>query len=207
MTDRTLGIVYVAYGELARREAAMSIETLRMTHRLPLSVISDGDIPFTKRLKFADPRWGARWAKLNIDLLSPYDDTLYIDADTRVRGDLMHFFSWLEDGFDLVIGASAAQGDKTLWHVTEAERDCTLDEIGFTPIQLQAGLFAFRKNGATASFFKTWRDAYESVEGAENDQAALLRALYAAPLHYHLLSKPYCDQTIAHLFGKLRERQ
>ena len=205
MPDHSYGVVYVAYGDAAGREATMSLATLRSAHRYPVAVIGNQPLPLAKQIKFAEAGWGARNAKLNLDTLSPFDDTIYLDADTRVRGDLSAFYCWLDHGYDLIIGASGNQGDKALWHVSEAERERTLDEIGFTPLQLQAGLFAFRKSPAISAFFSSWRAAYADEPNPQQDQAALLRALYTTPVRFLLLSRAFCDMNVSHLFGKLRK--
>lgn len=205
MSEITYGVTYVAYGDAAGREANMSATSLRLNHRYPVAVIGNQPIPLAKTVKFAEPGWGARWAKLNLDTLSPFDDTLYLDADTRVRGDLSTFFCWLDHGYDLVIGVSGNQGEKALWHVPEPERDRTLDAIGFTPVQLQAGIFAFRKSPVISAFFSSWRAEYRDEETPQQDQAALLRALYTTPVRMMLLSRAFCDMTVSHLFGKLRQ--
>ena len=85
----TVGIVYVAYGEPALNECAMAIAALR--HCTSLSIATIGAEPVVRNLHgvthalFNEPGWGARWAKLNLDTLSPFDDTIYMDADTRAR--------------------------------------------------------------------------------------------------------------------------
>lgn len=204
MPEHSYGVTYIAYGDAAGREANMSATTLRTSHRYPVAVIGNQPIPQAKTVKFDEPGWGARWAKLNLDTLSPFDDTLYLDADTRVRGDLSVFLCWLDHGFDLVIGASGNQAEKALWHVTEGERERTLDEIGFTPVQLQAGIFAFRKSPAISALFSSWRAAYKDEAEPQQDQAAFLRALYTTPVRMMILSRAFCDMTVSHLFGKLR---
>lgn len=200
MTD---GIVYVAYGDKARAETRMSLNALRAHTGVPAASISAEPIAGTRHIPFSDPRWGARWAKLNLDQLTPFDCTLYLDADTRPRGDPAGVFSMLHDGFDLVIAGSTMQGDKALWHVGRQERQTTLDSFGFTPIQLQAGVFAFSKNARTAALFAAWREEWLANAEPTQDQAALLRALYRVPVKVWLMSHALSEALVAHLWGRL----
>lgn len=198
----TVGVCYVAFGDKAVAECQMSIAALRRVSQFPIATISQYPIEGAKHVPFDDPRWGARFAKLNLDTLSPFDDTLYIDADTRPRQDLTLLLTPLADGYDMVIAPSINQGDKALWHVDAHEREATLDAFGYTPIQLQAGVFAFRKNEATAALFKSWRMEWSKM-GATQDQAALLRALQCSPVRLWLLSAALSDILVAHVWGRL----
>lgn len=198
----TAGVVYVAFGNKAISECQMSIAALRRVSQLPIATISQHPIDGAKHVPFDDPRWGARFAKLNLDTLSPFDDTLYIDADTRPRQDVTPLLTPLANGFDWVIAPSTNQGDKALWHVDAYEREATLDAFGYTPIQLQAGVFAFRRNEATAALFKSWRAEWGKM-GATQDQAALLRALQCSPVRLWLLSAALSDILVAHVWGRL----
>lgn len=201
------GVAYVAYGEKARDECRMSIACLRNHNpTLAVAIISDTRIEgagfSTRQIPFDDPRSGARWAKLNLDTLSPFEQTVYLDADTRPRGSLAPLFCALDDGYELVIAPSVAQGCKALWHVDTEEREATLDTFGFTPIQLQAGVFAYRKCEAITALFQAWREEWERYQG--QDQAALLRALYQVPVRVWLMSATMSEAIILHLFGKIR---
>jgi len=169
----TSGVVYVAFGDKARAECAMSIAALQRVCSLPVATISVEPITGAKHIPFDDPRWGARWAKLNLDRLTSFDQTLYLDADTRPRTNPALLFDILDDGYELVIADSTMQGSKALWHVDRDEREDTLDGFGFTPLQLQAGIFAFWRNEATSALFAAWREEWRGGQ----DQAALLRAL------------------------------
>lgn len=197
------GVVYVCYGENARSEAAMSIRALRTWQPvMSVSVISATPLGGAKHIPFDDPRFGARWAKLNLDTLSPYDQTLYLDADTRPRASLQPLFAPLEAGYDLVLAPSTQQGDKALWHVETTEREATFDAFGFTPVQLQAGVMAFRKSEAITALFAAWRDEWRGGQ----DQAALLRALHRVPVRIWLISSTLSDQLVLHLFGKAKAK-
>lgn len=203
----TAGIVYVAYGEPALNECAMAIAALRHCTSLPIATI--GAEPVVRNphgvthVSFDNPGWGARWAKLMIDQLSPFDDTIYMDADTRARSSPALLLGYLDDGYDLVIAPSGNQGMKALEHVERQEREDTFDEFGFTPVQLQAGMFAFRKNARTRVFFEAWRSAWQMTPEPTQDQAALLRALRTTPLRLWLTSTAMSEQLIGHLWGRL----
>lgn len=195
------GVVYVAYGDQARSEAKMSLTALRQHTSLLAATVSATPIPGARYLPFAEPGWGARWAKLNLDRLTPFDRTLYLDADTRPRADPALLFDILDDGFDLVIAESTMQGDKALWHVEQPERENTLDGFGFTPLQLQAGVMAFRRNEAVHALFAAWREEWRGGQ----DQAALLRALNRAPVRLWIISHSLSENLTGHLFGRLHK--
>ncbi len=147
------GICYVAYGHSARVEAAESIKSLREHCDLPVAVISDKPLraPGIAHVYAPDADPGGRLAKLSLDQLSPFDATLYLDADTRVHGDISTGFGILGDGWDVAIATSTRQGDDVLGNCYEADRQATFEILGCRDVlALQAGVMFFRRCEAVA---------------------------------------------------------
>jgi hypothetical protein len=193
------GALYVAYGKPARREALASIGTLKQRHpELPIVVVSDSPLPGSGacHVYAADVDPGARWAKLNLDRLAPpqWQYILYIDADTRVWGDLTPGFQILQDGWDLALTFSDNQRDSglgtqdLLWHLGEEERATTLDELGNPfPLQYQCGVLFVNRNVTTARLFVAWREEWQRWR--DKDQSAFMRALHRVPVRIWLLGR------------------
>ena len=199
------GVLYIAFGDNARRQAQYSINYLRRFHDWPVSVIAEsGVFDGADFIPFPDEDAGARWAKVNLDLITPYDMTLYMDADTRTQGDLSAGFEILSDGWELVIIPSPNQGDEVLWHCDSDDRIETFKDYGTSNVlQLQGGVFWFRKCDNVVRFFEAWRDEWQKFRG--QDQAALLRAMMRAPVKTWLLGRPFNGgAVIKHLWGWAR---
>jgi hypothetical protein len=205
------GIVTIAQGDPARQQAIAAINALRRTGSgLPVAVIGDRPIDIASVHihmdddVVSDP--GARKAKVNLDLLSPFEHTLYMDADTRVVTDEIRVgFDMLEDGWQLVITPNAHQNDEILWHVGEAERLDTFAMFG-TPkiLALSGGVFWFAKCAEVAALFAAWREEWGLYH--EQDQAALLRAMRQSPVKTWLLGRAFNGggSPIKHLYGWAR---
>ena len=203
MTDR--GVVYVAYGEAARTEAALSIASLKWRHDWPVMVIDETRLPQAHGLEQSQ---AARWAKVNTLELVPWESVMYVDSDTRIRGDLSAGFAILEAGWDMAIVPSTMQGSDLFWHVGAIERAATLDELGYEPLQLQGGLFFAQRNERVLRFFAAWRN--EWMRWKDQDQAAFLRALAAVPLRIWLLGYPWNapgGAVVEHRHGFIRRAQ
>ena len=185
------GVVYVAIGDNALSEAKLSIKSLNRYNDLPVTIIDD----------FDNPGKGARWAKLNIDRLVDYDRVLYLDADTRVHGDITNVFKILDD-WDLAIAASEYQGVEVFRHIKFGERLQTVREVGYVPLQLQAGVMFFHRQRCT-KLFEAWRQEWQRWQ--DQDQAALARALSKQPVRVWLLGREWNGGgLIEHLFGRCR---
>lgn len=212
------GVVYVAYGDKAQQEAAYSIDTLRESNPgTAVAVISDYRLADMTGIQRLDPyehyhffdltnAQKARYRKVHLYEYTPFDYTLYVDADTRIYGDLSPIFDILRDGWELVITPGQQYGDEWLWHVDKAEREYTAESIGYYAQVLAGGVFGFRKTEAVELFFKYWQADWYVYKG--EDQAALLRALYASPVCLWLLGKPFNGApgaVVSHLFGRTRE--
>lgn len=202
------GACYVVYGDPARREAAMSIRSLwENMPSLPVAVVSDREMVegvIHIHEEEADP--GGRLAKLYLDRLSPFDQTLYIDADTRVRRPMWAGFDILEDGWDLVLAHSEMQEDRRLWHIGEEEREATYQVCGCEDVlQLQAGVMFFARSPEIRRFFLRWRREWFTFW--DQDQGALLRALQEVPVRVWVLGRPWNGGAmIAHHFGRAKRR-
>lgn len=185
------GVVYVAIGDVAKNEARQSLSSLKRYNDLPVTIID----------KFDNPGKGARWAKLNIDQLVDYDRVLYLDADTRINGDITPGFSILDE-WDLAIAPSSNQGNFVFAHVRKGEKLQTVRELGYIPLQLQAGVMFFDRKRC-ADLFECWRQ--EWLRWKDQDQAALLRALAQCPVRVWLLGRDWNGgELVEHLFGRCR---
>lgn len=200
------GVVYVAYGEPAKAAAGRAIKALKQHHpEWPVTVIGE-QVQHGQALPFASTDQLGRWAKVNIDLLSPYDPTLYLDADTIIQESVQPLFEIVEDGWDMAIVASKYQTTNWLHHVGNEERRVTTREMGGMMLQLGGGVFSFAKNRRTARFFNCWREEWKRWQG--QDQAALIRALQRAPLKVWILSKMWNGgDIIKHLWGTARRKR
>ena len=146
----------------------------------------------------------SRYAKTKLLEWTDFNDMLYLDADTRVTGDISTGFDILADGWDIVLTPSDHQGEDVFWHVGQTEKDNTLLELGYIPLQLQAGVMFIRRNERTKAFFHAWFDEY--CRYGDEDQAAFLQALNRVPLKIWLLGKPWNGgPVIQHRFGAFRE--
>lgn len=198
------GVIYVAYGQAAKREAAASIRSLREHCALPVAVVGERVKGADCQLAFDEPGPGARWAKLNLDRLSPFGQAVYVDADTRVRGDLGAGFEILAAGWDVAIAASGRQGPDVMGHMAEGERELTLTELGHEPLQLQAGLFFFNRE-TVGGLFAAWRGEWMRFRG--QDQGALLRALRRCPARVWVLGGVWNragGEVVDHRFGAVK---
>lgn len=203
------GVVFVAYGNAARREARKAITALREVSALPVAVLCAFPLVIegVQDIIFQDTSFGARLAKLSIGQYAPaeWENVLYLDADTRAHVDPAVLFAPLEDGFDLVISFSENQDGEALQHIGECEREYTVEALcNPRPLQLQAGVFTFRRNAATLQLFEAWRDEWRHYQ--QQDQAALLRALERVTVKTWIIGRDWNGgDCIEHLFGRARK--
>lgn len=199
------GIVYIAYGEKARISAKHSLNS----HNIPAELVGDqGSLEFSTPPDFNHLQQ-SRWAKVNLDLITPYQLTLYLDADVHFVGEddkiIKYGFRMLRDGWDIVLCPSSRQSLDAMGHVGEEERLATISELMYTPLALQCGVFFFNKK-TTALFFEAWRSEWKRFK--DQDQAAFLRALNYVPLKIWLLGAPWNNKkpsgVFYHKFGTAR---
>lgn len=197
--DKTLrGVAYVALGVNAQREVKLSRKTLPKD--LAVRVFEDESGTGTTDQK-------AHLAKTRVFSWSPFEHTLLLDADTRVKGDISVGFSLLNAGWDLVmVPSEPPKPDQVLWHLSSKERDYTFEELGtWHHIMLNTGVMFFSKNTRTERLFGEWEREWTRFR--DRDQGAFLRALKRCPVYLWILGTAYNSRTgevIEHLFGRAR---
>lgn len=182
------GVYYVAFGKPARDCAARALEAWHQhMPTIPAALVSSE--PLGKEDTFIaaeDADIGGRIAKISIYDLAPanWQYVLYMDADTEIVAPVPFLFQALADGWELVICKNPSR-----FHVireairpdNHAECDETFERLGGDELmQLNGGVFGFRRTARVQRFFARWRQEWE--QHGKRDQLALLRALYAEPV-------------------------
>jgi hypothetical protein len=203
------GVMVVAYGKRARSAALDCADSLAEAEpERPLIVVSDEIFPIRHPAHACivherhDP--GARWVKLSLDLLTPFTETVYLDADTTVHGSLAPLIDPLLDGWEMAMTISVNQGREALANLDDAERRDVLDPFpGDPPVVYQCGVFSWRSCPATSRLFGAWRTAWK--RWGRHDQGAFLQALDDAPVSLWLLGRPFNGGAVVqHHFGRAR---
>lgn len=193
---KSVGIVYVAFGEKARSEVMKSLASMRrLGFEYPVTIVGDGPIgahnfiqwegqsPFdlTERKGF---RFRAGRIKPFIYDLSPYDYTLYIDADTEYLHDISDGFKALAQ-HDFVIARETLaisqlyNKPRAGWEINIQERDLTIREIDATPETgfLNSGVIFFRKSAEAKKVFCEWHTQWMRFQQWD-EQLSLMRAIH-----------------------------
>jgi hypothetical protein len=113
---------------------------------------------------------------------SPFAETLYLDSDTRVRGDLADLFRLLER-FDLACahrGSARHRRRKRIWR---------LDLPDAFP-EHNGGVILYRGTPEVRGFLEAWRQAYVEL-GITADQRSFREVLWASDLRVAVLPELY----------------
>jgi len=203
---KNIGVCMVAFGARAISAAQQAIDAWRAVSDLPVCVVSNARFRGATTIPFKPLDSAARWAKLNLDALSPFHVTLYLDADTEtLHADAAHALDAVLDDFDVALAPSKNQGNDSFCHLQySAERAATLAELqNPAPLQFQCGVLAFRKSAATLAVFAAWRE--EWMRWQDKDQAAFSRAIERSdprPRIWLLSNEFNGGSLIAHHFGR-----
>ena len=193
---KSRGIVWVVYGDKATEEARHSRLSASRLSILPQTVI-------TRDVGAVDNKIASRYAKTTMLDEIQYSQALYLDADTRVNGEIQAAFDMLDDGWDIVMTASNNQDTDLFWHLSDVEAETTVKELAFLPLQLQCGVMFINRNPLTQTFWRVWHE--EWMRFCDEDQGAFLRALKRVPLKIWLLGRPWNGgPVIEHRFGMVR---
>jgi hypothetical protein len=191
------GVYIVAYGAPARTCAKRAIASWqRYNPYVPVALVSDSHVGSENILiQHADEDVGARKVKVKIDTLAPveWNYVLYLDADTETIAPVTLFFDLLQDGYELVICKNPVRFHTTRYMVrpdNHEECEKTFEVMGTDDqLQLNGGVFAFRRCDRVSRFFELWLEEWNRY--GKRDQAALLRALWRHPLRLMVLGNEW----------------
>ncbi len=191
------GVYLVAYRGPARECAERLIRSIRQhMPGLPVCLVSNEPLGLEDVFQsYPDLDIGARGAKTKIYDLAPqeWQYVLYLDADCEVVADISFLFQLLQDGWEAVFCTNPGKYVR----LAEMSRPDNQEETAETlsllgtgeVLQLNGGVFSFRRCEATARLMREWHREWERY--GKRDQAALARALYAGPLRLYVLGNEW----------------
>jgi hypothetical protein len=220
----TLGIVYMAWGEKAATAVKRSVATLkRIGYSYPVCVVGPekvdgfqfiewkGESPFdsTQKKNF---QFRAGRIKPFLYGLSPFDRTLYIDADTEFVQDIHAGFEMLSD-YDIALTQEYLTVGELYnkfmagWEINIEERAQTIKEgVPAEQAFINSGVIFFRKSKNNQKLFKEWHTQWMRFQQWD-EQLALMRALALSKSSRKYLTpawndpQPHEDTIIFHDYG------
>ncbi len=164
------GIITLAYGHERFTEQARSLAHSLQLHapQLPRTLVTDSTNPEIRQL-FTDvipyrPEYGSGMRqKLFLDFYSPYEQTLFIDSDCLVLGNLQSFWSAFEGQAFGVPGFRYLQKGSTDPYF---DVDHALESLHLTTIpKFNGGTYYFTRSPESTEFFKTARKILDDWRG------------------------------------------
>jgi hypothetical protein len=132
--------------------------------------------------------FSSRWVKTRLAKLSPYCNSLYVDADMLAMqplGDLWQVLDRAPIGLvrDRLPLVSLCD------HVAQEEKTLTLDAVGGDATHFNSGLILWRSEQATDSLFDHWHQQWRRF--SRQDQLALVRAIFSSEVQVEILPNSY----------------
>lgn len=216
------GVMYMAWGENAVQQAENSMQSLwHHDHEMPVMVVGDAKAQAhfeNSKVQFAlvdvdpfDTKQGAGFKfmagriKPKLASISPFERTLYVDADTYFKRSPKSGFELLER-WDLAVAETQT---RSLVEGVAGQKECkgTSTWLG-TPHILyhNSGMIFWKKNARTDRLFGLWNEEWLKYQGWD-EQVALLRALIRSDCMFVTLPHTwncYTDQDsfmLHHWFG------
>ncbi|MCU0485277.1 MAG: hypothetical protein MUC85_04115 [Anaerolineales bacterium] len=203
------GILYMILGEKPVAELRRSVQSVRLKMPgTPITVIADQRLSNILNLEadqinFIEMPEQWDW-KIKVEAIcrTPYDRTIFLDADTLVCDDISELFTLL-DRFDI---CACLEPSKSWGYELEGLLD--------TFPQLNSGVIAFKKSVQSENFFQRWLETHAKLDQKKahkpkiefSDQNSLRYALYHSPdIHMYVLPPEFnCRVGAGYAIGKIK---
>lgn len=191
----SIGMIYMAFGPKAANAVQRSVATLRRVgYSFPVCVVGDTPVPNMQFVSWKgispfDPtqkknfRFRAGRVKPLLYGLSPFDYTLYLDADTEFLQNPVTGFEYLLE-HDLVLTQEYLTVGQLYnkfqagWEINIEERDYTIESgISSEEPFVNSGVYFFRKSPANKRTFRKWHEEWMRFQQWD-EQLALMRAVH-----------------------------
>ena len=172
------GVIYIATGPAYVAEALISAASVKnRMPSVPVTLFCDQDVTCSAVNEViriaANSAFPGCASKIPHIARSPYDQTLFLDSDTYVCGDLAELFVVL-DGFDI---AAAHSPSRAIYEV---------DGVPDAFPEFNTGVILFGGSPAVRAFFTSWAETFTRyLERLASDQ---LRWLHPADKRAHVLN-------------------
>ncbi len=197
------GVIYCATSTVAYLEAALisAIALRQQEPTLPIMLISDqerladlnlDEYGITSRLltsaELGADQFSSRSIKTRLSTLSPYEESLFLDADILPLRPIQDLWQFLEQG-DVAMVPDRLPKVSLCDHVSPLEKSYTLRRLAGDATQFNSGVLLWKSTAASHALFDEWHQEWLTFQA--QDQLALVRALHTTRLTVTSLPTPY----------------
>lgn len=186
------GILYIASGHAFVEEANRSASSVKRQHpKMPITLFTDEKVahPVFDQV-VAEPPLGQalmpKEKKIACLMQSPYRQTLFLDTDTYVCGNLSELFPLLQS-FDM----AAAHAPNRLHH----KHGPYPSDLPESFPEMNTGVLLYRSNSPNVQdFLERWLDRYQAMRrgsGVERDQLSFREVIFRSDLRIATLTPEY----------------
>lgn len=196
------GVIYYATGEEYVRQAKRSAASLHEHMDIAVTVYSDRpvDSPHVDNVVEITPGDYPFYDRINYFKQTPYDQTLYLDTDTYITGDLSPIFELLDR---VEVAAAFNESRNTAAPHTKFET-VDLDVPPSFP-EYQCGVIGYRDTKLIQKLFDDWQSRYEPYRDAHLvDQPHFREAVYNTDVSVGTLPTEF--NTLANFGGYLHDK-
>jgi lipopolysaccharide biosynthesis glycosyltransferase len=205
--NNSQGVVYVTTGEDYVKMAAMSAQSVKAScPNLPVHIFTDVDVSSlncfdtSTSISNTHAKYGC---KVDYFLETPYEHTLYLDADTKVCEDITPMFGLL-DRYDIAIAYDSGRGKYLNKYIGQApvgkgkRQKMYKSQAPSSFLPVNSGVILYKDSIPASKFFQSWKKAFHE-EGLEADQFTLRDQLWLSDLKLWILPPEYNCRPRGHI--------
>jgi hypothetical protein len=188
------GVIYCATGPIVYLESALisAIALRQLNPELPITLVCEHPLAHVLPLHQQGIRlmpvalddqqtaFRSRDLKTHLGHISPYQETLYLDADILPIRPLTNIWDYLAQG-DMAMVRDRQPTLADCDHIAIAEKAYTLSRLPSHTPQYNSGVMLWRHSSTSQALFNHWQREWQMFQ--QHDQLALVRAIDAVGMN------------------------
>jgi hypothetical protein len=191
------GVLYIATSEKYRREAVKSVRKLKQETDIPVTLVTNKKVEAEEfdHIIIDESAQQSFLDKPRNLMKSPYEETLFLDTDVYVLGEIEPLFDLLTE-FELAVSVDHHEGK-----LVDTDNS-DFPEVPMAFPEFNTGVLAYKTSDSVEKFMSTWISKFNTEQ--PGNQISFRAALWESNIEFAPISKRFNALSGVSVYGSIQ---